>query len=82
MGIVTGVTTGGGGLFGRLRGLDWLCGLGLGRLPADYGGPVAAVGNSILATRAAYESVGGYEALSWATAKGTNRPLRKPRRTA
>ncbi|MGI4762632.1 MAG: glycosyltransferase [Janthinobacterium lividum] len=63
VGIVTGITTAGGSLFGRLQGLDWLFGLSLGRLLTDYGVPVTAVGNNMLVTRAAYESIGGYEAL-------------------
>lgn len=65
VGIVTGVTTAGGNLFGRLQGLDWLFGLNLVRLLTDYGVPVTAVGNNMLVTRAAYESIGGYEALAF-----------------
>ena len=65
VGIVTGITTATGGLFGRLQGLDWLFGLSLVRLLTDHGGPVTAVGNNMLVTRAAYESIGGYEALAF-----------------
>jgi len=65
VGIVTGVTTAGGSLFGRLQGLDWLFGLNLVRLLTDHGVPVTAVGNNMLVTRAAYESIGGYEALAF-----------------
>ncbi|UOR04169.1 glycosyltransferase [Hymenobacter aerilatus] len=65
VGIVTGITTAGGSLFGRLQGLDWLFGLNLIRLLTDWGVPVTAVGNNMLVRRAAYESIGGYEALAF-----------------
>jgi cellulose synthase/poly-beta-1,6-N-acetylglucosamine synthase-like glycosyltransferase len=65
VGIVTGITTADGPLFGRLQGLDWLFGLSLIRLLTDCGLPITAVGNNMLVTRAAYESIGGYEALAF-----------------
>lgn len=65
VGIVTGVTTAGEALFGRLQGLDWLFGLNLIRLLTDWGVPVTAIGNNMLVRRAAYESIGGYEALAF-----------------
>ena len=65
VGVVTGVTTAGGNLFGRLQGLDWLFGLSIIRLLTDLGWPITAVGNNMLVTRAAYESIGGYEALAF-----------------
>ncbi|OUJ76354.1 hypothetical protein BXP70_02420 [Hymenobacter crusticola] len=65
VGVVTGVTTADGGLFGRLQGLDWLFGLSIIRLLTDLGWPITAVGNNMLVTRAAYESIGGYEALAF-----------------
>jgi len=65
VGIVTGITTAGGSLFGRLQGLDWLFGLGLIRLLTDRGVPVTAVGNNMLVRRAAYQSIGGYETLAF-----------------
>ncbi|WP_303309758.1 glycosyltransferase [Hymenobacter sp. BT730] len=65
VGVVTGVTTASGNLFGRLQGLDWLFGLSLIRLLSDLGLPVTAVGNNMLVTRAAYESIGGYETLAF-----------------
>ena len=65
VGIVTGITTADGGLFGRLQGLDWLFGLNLVRLLTDRGVPVTTVGNNMLVRRAAYESIGGYEALAF-----------------
>ena len=65
VGIVTGITTADGPLFGRLQGLDWLFGLNLIRLLTDCGLPITAVGNNMLVTRAAYESIGGYEALAF-----------------
>jgi cellulose synthase/poly-beta-1,6-N-acetylglucosamine synthase-like glycosyltransferase len=69
VGIVTGITTASGGLFGRLQGLEWLFGLSLVRLLTDHGVPVAAVGNNMLVTRAAYESSGGYEALPFSVSE-------------
>jgi len=65
VGIVTGITTADGSLFGRWQGLDWLFGLNLIRLLTDCGLPITAVGNNMLVTRAAYESIGGYEALAF-----------------
>jgi cellulose synthase/poly-beta-1,6-N-acetylglucosamine synthase-like glycosyltransferase len=65
VGIVTGITTASGSVFGRLQGLDWLFGLSLIRVLTDHGVPVTAVGNNMLVTRAAYESSGGYEALAF-----------------
>ncbi|SNC76935.1 Glycosyltransferase, catalytic subunit of cellulose synthase and poly-beta-1,6-N-acetylglucosamine synthase [Hymenobacter gelipurpurascens] len=65
VGIVTGITTAEGNLFGRLQGLDWLFGLSLIRVLTDLGLPITAVGNNMLVTRAAYESIGGYEALAF-----------------
>jgi len=65
VGVVTGITTAGGSLFGRWQGLDWLFGLNLIRLLTDLGLPITAVGNNMLVTRAAYESIGGYEALAF-----------------
>ncbi|WP_324674229.1 glycosyltransferase [Hymenobacter sp. GOD-10R] len=65
VGVVTGVTTAEGGLFGRMQGLDWLFGLNVIRLLTDLGWPITAVGNNMLVTRAAYESIGGYEALAF-----------------
>lgn len=65
VGIVTGITTAGGPLFGRMQGLDWLFGLNIIRVLSDRGLPITAVGNNMLVTRAAYESIGGYEALAF-----------------
>lgn len=65
VGVVTGITTAGGPLFGRLQGLDWLFGLNIIRLLTDCGLPITAVGNNMLVTRAAYASIGGFEALAF-----------------
>ena len=65
VGVVTGITTAEGNLFGRLQGLDWLFGLNLIRLLADRGLPASAVGNNMLVTREAYESTGGFEAFNF-----------------
>ena len=63
VGVVTGITTSRGTLFGRLQGLDWLFGLNVIRVLADWGLPASAIGNNMLMTRAAYESIGGLENL-------------------
>ncbi|UOQ66284.1 glycosyltransferase [Hymenobacter volaticus] len=65
VGVVTGITTANSTVFGRLQGLDWLFGLNVIRLLSDTGVPVTSVGNNMLVTRAAYESIGGYEALAF-----------------
>jgi cellulose synthase/poly-beta-1,6-N-acetylglucosamine synthase-like glycosyltransferase len=65
VGVVTGATTAGGNVFGRLQGLDWLFGMNLIRLFTEMGQPVTAVGNNMLVTREAYESIGGYETLAF-----------------
>ncbi|HEX8326241.1 MAG TPA: glycosyltransferase [Hymenobacter sp.] len=65
VGVVTGITTAEGNLFGRLQGLDWLFGLNLIRILADRGLPASAVGNNMLVTRAAYESTGGFESFDF-----------------
>ena len=65
VGIVTGITMANSSVFGRLQGLDWLFGLNVIRLLSDLGLPVTSVGNNMLVTRAAYESIGGYEALAF-----------------
>ncbi|WP_400192878.1 glycosyltransferase [Hymenobacter sp. B81] len=65
VGVVTGATVAHGNLFGRLQGLDWLFGLSVIRVLTDSGRPVTAVGNNMLVTRAAYDSIGGYETLAF-----------------
>ncbi|GAA4351926.1 hypothetical protein GCM10023185_11050 [Hymenobacter saemangeumensis] len=65
VGVVTGMTTATGGLYGRLQGLDWLFGLNLIRIMADHKLPASSIGNNMLVTREAYESIGGYEALAF-----------------
>ncbi|MBD2769319.1 glycosyltransferase [Hymenobacter sp. BT664] len=67
VGIVTGITTAAGSLFGRLQGLDWLFGLNLIRLLADQGLPSTTIGNNMLVTRAAYTDVGGFEGMAFRT---------------
>jgi cellulose synthase/poly-beta-1,6-N-acetylglucosamine synthase-like glycosyltransferase len=64
VGTVTGLTlVDGPRLFDKLQGLDWLMSLGLVQVVSDLGRPVTAMGNNMLVTRAAYEAIGGYEAL-------------------
>ncbi|AYA37922.1 glycosyltransferase [Hymenobacter oligotrophus] len=65
VGVVTGATTAEGGLFGKLQGLDWLFGLSVIRILSDANLPVTAVGNNMLVTRAAYNTIGGYETLAF-----------------
>lgn len=67
VGVVTGITTATGNLFGRLQGLDWLFGLRLISLLADHGLPSTTVGNNMLVTRAAYASTGGFEGMPFST---------------
>jgi len=64
-GVVTGITTAEGNLFGRLQGLDWLFGLSLVRVLTDWGLRVAAVGNNMLVPRNACETTGGYKSLEF-----------------
>ncbi|MBO0356434.1 glycosyltransferase [Hymenobacter sp. BT186] len=64
VGTITGLTlVDGPRLFDKLQGLDWLMSLGLVQVVSDLGRPVTAMGNNMLVTRAAYEAIGGYEAL-------------------
>jgi cellulose synthase/poly-beta-1,6-N-acetylglucosamine synthase-like glycosyltransferase len=67
VGIVTGITTATGNLFGRLQGLDWLFGLNIIRLLAEQGLPSTTIGNNMLVTRAAYTDVGGFEGMAFST---------------
>ncbi|WP_046243935.1 glycosyltransferase [Hymenobacter terrenus] len=67
VGVVTGITTAEGSLFGRLQGLDWLFGLNLISLLAAHGLPTTAVGNNMLVTRAAYTAIGGFEGMDFRT---------------
>jgi len=69
VGVVTGITTAHGNLFGRLQGLDWLFGLSIISLLADHGLPSTAVGNNMLVTRAAYTSIGGFEGMPFCTSE-------------
>lgn len=60
--IVSGVTVvEGKTLFAKLQGLDWLLAFGMVKTVSDLGIPVTAVGNNMMISREAYESVGGYE---------------------
>lgn len=66
VGVVTGLTTvAGDSLFFRLQSMDWLYSLGLMQVVSDVGLPVTTMGNNMLLTREAYESVGGYENIKF-----------------
>ncbi len=65
VGVVTGITTSEGSLFGRLQGLDWLFGLNVIRVLAERGLPSSAIGNNMLLTRAACESIGCLEDMQF-----------------
>ena len=66
IGVVTGVTTiEGNSFFARLQGLDWLYALGLMQVVSDLKLPVSTMGNNMLLTRKAYESVGGFENIEF-----------------
>ena len=67
VGVVTGITTARGNLFGRLQGLDWLFGLNVIRRLAQHGLSSTSVGNNMLVTRAAYADVGGFEGMAFST---------------
>ncbi|MBF9236156.1 glycosyltransferase [Hymenobacter sp. BT683] len=69
VGVVTGITTAEGNLFGRLQGLDWLFGLNVIRVLAERGLPTSAIGNNMLLTRAAYESIGGLENMRFSVSE-------------
>ncbi|UOQ99502.1 glycosyltransferase [Hymenobacter sp. 5317J-9] len=64
VGTVTGITAvRGPRLFHQLQGIDWLLSLSLVQVVSEQGRPVTAMGNNMLVTRAAYQAVGGYQAL-------------------
>lgn len=64
VGIVTGVTLPEGPKpFHKLQTIDWLYNLTLTHLLSRAGVPVTAMGNNLAVSRAAYDAVGGYEAL-------------------
>lgn len=60
VGIVNGFTIVEGNNF---QNVDWIFALGMVKVIADRAEPVTGMGNNMLITRAAYESVGGYESL-------------------
>ncbi len=63
-GMVSGPTVVvGTSLFARMQQMDWLFGTTLFQAFAQAGRPVTAVGNNMAVTRAAYNAIGGYEAL-------------------
>ncbi|MCU0450269.1 MAG: glycosyltransferase [Bernardetiaceae bacterium] len=63
-GIVTGFTAlEGAGLLARLQAVDWLVALGQVQLAAWLGLPLCSLGSNMAYRRAAYQQVGGYEAL-------------------
>lgn len=47
----------------RMQELDWLYALGMLKIVADLGCPMTGMGNNMIITKEAYESVGGYESL-------------------
>ena len=64
VGIVTGVTLPEGTrLFHKLQTIDWLYNLTLTYLLSRIGVPVTAMGNNMAVSRAAYDAVGGFDAL-------------------
>ena len=64
VGTVTGLTVvAGTGSLARLQAADWLLNLALIQVASDGGQPMTAMGNNMLVSRAAYQAVGGYEAL-------------------
>ena len=64
VGLVTGGTiVHGNKAFHHMQTYDWLVGVLTIKACDDIGMPITAVGNNMAVTRAAYRSVGGYEAL-------------------
>ncbi|MBF8965177.1 glycosyltransferase [Pontibacter sp. FD36] len=62
VGVVTGLTTvTGSRLFDKMQRMDWLFSIGLMQVFSDLNMPVTTMGNNMLLTRKAYESVGGFE---------------------
>ncbi|MCS6832449.1 MAG: glycosyltransferase [Flammeovirgaceae bacterium] len=66
IGIMTGFTIPEGrDLFSRLQALDWTSGLTAICKATEWGIPLTALGNNMLVSRAAYESIGGYEGIAF-----------------
>ena len=64
VGTVTGLSVvAGTGWLARLQAADWLQALALLQTGSEAGQPMTAMGNNMLVSRAAYQAVGGYEAL-------------------
>ncbi|WP_235893479.1 glycosyltransferase [Litoribacter populi] len=62
--LVTGITTlEEVSLFGKLQSLDWWLTLGMVKVMVDFNNNVTSMGNNMLVSRKAYESVGGFESL-------------------
>jgi cellulose synthase/poly-beta-1,6-N-acetylglucosamine synthase-like glycosyltransferase len=47
----------------RMQDLDWLYALGMLKVVADLGQPMTGMGNNMIISKQAYQSVGGYESL-------------------
>lgn len=63
-GIVTGIThIGSGSLFGKMQAFDWWLSLGMVKVMNDLGISVTSMGNNMLITKKAYDSVGGFEGI-------------------
>ncbi|MFD2203949.1 glycosyltransferase [Shivajiella indica] len=63
-GLVTGITSvRGKNLFSRMQSMDWWLTLGMVKVMDDFGSSVTSMGNNMLITKAAYESVGGFEGV-------------------
>lgn len=81
VGVVTGLTTiRGYRLFDMMQRLDWLFSIGLMQVFSDLKMPVTTMGNNMLLTREAYETVGGFESIPFSITEDIaifNRILRK-----
>lgn len=63
-GIVTGIThIGSDSWFGKMQSLDWWLSLGMVKVINDLGISVTSMGNNMLITKEAYDSVGGFEGI-------------------
>lgn len=63
-GIVTGIThIGSDAVFGKMQALDWWLSLGMVKVMNDLGISVTSMGNNMMITKKAYDSVGGFEGI-------------------
>ncbi|SMD46405.1 Glycosyltransferase, catalytic subunit of cellulose synthase and poly-beta-1,6-N-acetylglucosamine synthase [Aquiflexum balticum DSM 16537] len=63
-GIITGIThVSGDGFFDKMQAMDWWLTLGMVKVISDVGFSVTSMGNNMLISKNAYQSVGGFEGI-------------------